>query len=585
MKTVRIFLILVSLLILTSTLALTSTFAAIPHIMNYQGKATDKDGAPLNSDATHIYNLTFRIYNAATGGTTKWTETQSGVPITNGVFSVQLGSVTPLNLAFDEDYWISLQVNTDSEMTPRTKLVSVPYAYRADKANSLTEDPVVQFYKKGFDIEYADLNSVKITPGVMDVAGKMFTTAAHSKSLQLSYPDNPVSRDWVHGQKMNNSVVCVYAYNNNGQIDFKLSDEAADLSNNSGDRTKKPFLYQKYPDAADGLYYRYIGNFTINSQGMVSAIRNLDTGEPVSIFSLFGGDSSNGDLTISSDTNFSAIDDPARPGVAQFHNLTIEAGKKLTIDTHFGYMGVSGTLILNGAISADGQGGAGGAAANCGHAGNGQNGELISFARKGASLSAADYYTIQPIPFSVAGAGGGGGVASISGGCGGGSGGFGGRGNGVSVNTYPLDSDALPTRAEKILRLTRGTGNNESASHGVGDILHIISYCGGGGGGSSGEGAGYGHDGAPGGGVIYIECDTLVAGADGALTADGLNCIGSDPDPWSGGGGGGVILIRAKTINSTPTAGNITVSGGVNEGVTRPGGAGAAGFKDIILVQ
>ena len=50
-------------LLITLTLALTS-YADIPHLISYQGKATDTQGAPLNG----TYTLTFRIYNHTTQG-------------------------------------------------------------------------------------------------------------------------------------------------------------------------------------------------------------------------------------------------------------------------------------------------------------------------------------------------------------------------------------------------------------------------------------------------------------------------------------------------------------------------------------
>ena len=74
---------LVTLLTLLFAVALAFTFtasAAIPHLMNFQGKATDKSGVPLNG----AYNLTFRIYNSGVGGTPKWSETQANIPISNG---------------------------------------------------------------------------------------------------------------------------------------------------------------------------------------------------------------------------------------------------------------------------------------------------------------------------------------------------------------------------------------------------------------------------------------------------------------------------------------------------------------------
>lgn len=102
--------------------------AAVPHLLTYQGILKDGTGNLLTGN----YSMTFRIYSAASGGTALWNETQSGVSAASGKFSVQLGSVTSLNLDFGGDYWLSIQVGADAEMSPRVRLTSVGYAYRAD---------------------------------------------------------------------------------------------------------------------------------------------------------------------------------------------------------------------------------------------------------------------------------------------------------------------------------------------------------------------------------------------------------------------------------------------------------------------
>ena len=125
------------LIILTTliTLAIALTcYAEIPHVINFQGKATDTTGNPLNG----AYNLTFRIYNHETVGDLLWSETHASVTITNGIFSTLLGAVTPLDLPFDEDYWLSVEVNEDGEMDPRTRFASVAYAYKAETADYAT---------------------------------------------------------------------------------------------------------------------------------------------------------------------------------------------------------------------------------------------------------------------------------------------------------------------------------------------------------------------------------------------------------------------------------------------------------------
>jgi len=108
------------------------SYAQIPHLINYQGKLTDKDGDPV-SDGN--YSVTFRIYDAADGGALLWEETQS-ILIQKGLFSCLLGGVTNLDLAFDKPYWLAIKVGSDSEMTPRQQIASAGYAMRAERAET-----------------------------------------------------------------------------------------------------------------------------------------------------------------------------------------------------------------------------------------------------------------------------------------------------------------------------------------------------------------------------------------------------------------------------------------------------------------
>jgi hypothetical protein len=120
---------LCALLILVATSA---AMATVPATLSYQGLLKNSSGLVI-PDGT--YSLTFRIYNQPAGGTALWSETQS-LAVADGVFSAVLGSVTPLTLAFDVQYWISLQVASNPEL-PRVVLTSAPYALRAGVAESL----------------------------------------------------------------------------------------------------------------------------------------------------------------------------------------------------------------------------------------------------------------------------------------------------------------------------------------------------------------------------------------------------------------------------------------------------------------
>jgi hypothetical protein len=112
-----------------------SAFAqGLPRLINYQGKLTDPSGVAV----TGPVNITFRIFAVETGGTAIWTEAHTGgsaIVVTNGLFDVQLGAITDLDIAFDREYWVELQIGSEV-LTPREKLTTVPYSFRAIYADT-----------------------------------------------------------------------------------------------------------------------------------------------------------------------------------------------------------------------------------------------------------------------------------------------------------------------------------------------------------------------------------------------------------------------------------------------------------------
>ena len=110
------------------------TVFAVPQEINYQGYLTDAGGNPLNGDVA----MTFRIYNAPTGGTLLWSEGPSAVTATEGVFNVVLGSSVPITSAIlDGDRYLGMTVGTDPEMSPRLRMTSSPFAIKAADADAL----------------------------------------------------------------------------------------------------------------------------------------------------------------------------------------------------------------------------------------------------------------------------------------------------------------------------------------------------------------------------------------------------------------------------------------------------------------
>ncbi|MEW5768099.1 MAG: hypothetical protein AB1797_10845 [bacterium] len=102
---------------------------AVPQLINYQGRLGSSESEPV----TGTRSITFAIYDAATEGSLLWQETQT-VQVTNGLFNVLLGSVTPIQgSVFNEDSrFLGIKVENDPEMIPRHQLVSVGYAFTAD---------------------------------------------------------------------------------------------------------------------------------------------------------------------------------------------------------------------------------------------------------------------------------------------------------------------------------------------------------------------------------------------------------------------------------------------------------------------
>ena len=110
--------------------------AQIPQKMNYQGYLTDPGGTPINGTVA----MEFKIYDVSMGGIALWSETQT-VVVSSGVYSVNLGDVNPVNLPFNQPYYLGVKVGTDSEMTPRRVLTSVGYAFRALTVETIGSHP------------------------------------------------------------------------------------------------------------------------------------------------------------------------------------------------------------------------------------------------------------------------------------------------------------------------------------------------------------------------------------------------------------------------------------------------------------
>ena len=107
--------------------------AQTPRSFSYQGLLLDASKNPVTGAHTIVVNL----YDSPLEGVSIHSETFSTV-LENGVFSIVIGSQTPLeaDVKFDKQYWLGVSVDGSAEL-PRTAITSVPYSIHAETASSL----------------------------------------------------------------------------------------------------------------------------------------------------------------------------------------------------------------------------------------------------------------------------------------------------------------------------------------------------------------------------------------------------------------------------------------------------------------
>ena len=171
----------------------------------YQGRLADSGGQPL----TGTYPMVFRLYNSASNGTPLWEEqwtASNSVAISDGLFNVMLGSLTPISqatLTGNSSLWLGISVGSDSEMTPRVQLGSVPFAFQAltvpDGAitSAKLANGSVSQAKLGADVSLVppdgSINTAKLADGAI-TAGKINlqsgTSCVQSNPATIVMPGN-----------------------------------------------------------------------------------------------------------------------------------------------------------------------------------------------------------------------------------------------------------------------------------------------------------------------------------------------------------------------------------------------------------
>lgn len=100
---------------------------AQPSTITYQGLLYDDS----NELITATENIKFDIYLSEAGGLSQWTETHNNINVVKGMFSVELGSVTPFgSLDFSQELWLEITVSGNT-LSPRISFNASSYAMAA----------------------------------------------------------------------------------------------------------------------------------------------------------------------------------------------------------------------------------------------------------------------------------------------------------------------------------------------------------------------------------------------------------------------------------------------------------------------
>ena len=188
-----------------TTLFLNSATYAAPGInqtLSFQGRLLTSAGGVV---ADGYYNMQFKIYEGGTasgGGTEKWSETytnnntNAGVNVKNGYFSVNLGSKTAFASLVnwnDDTLYLSMNIagnspscstfascSPDGEMTPMKRITSVPFAINSAQLGGRTADGFIQ---NGTSPQTADFNIVGTGTATSLQAGSLDTASAGTLTL------------------------------------------------------------------------------------------------------------------------------------------------------------------------------------------------------------------------------------------------------------------------------------------------------------------------------------------------------------------------------------------------------------------
>ncbi len=123
--------ILISMMfVMSGLLTSVSGFAQVPATMTYNGFLMSS-GLPANSPA----DVSFKIFDAESGGTSLWQQSPASVDIKDGRFSAHLSNLNA-SIFNGQTRWLEVTINNET-LSPHSEVSSMPYAFRAGDAQTI----------------------------------------------------------------------------------------------------------------------------------------------------------------------------------------------------------------------------------------------------------------------------------------------------------------------------------------------------------------------------------------------------------------------------------------------------------------
>jgi hypothetical protein len=169
--------------------------------ISMQGFLKDANGKAV-ADGNKV--LTFKIYDAQTGGTALWTNVFSTVPVVGGVYAVQLGTgknaanidTEISSLPWNVPYYVGITVESETELTPRTEFTYAPYTFAVNKSN------------------LADVATRALTADAVGGGVNLAVNDSDANIRTIKNSTSPIDRNIYIG-KGSGSLSSLYLYSNN----------------------------------------------------------------------------------------------------------------------------------------------------------------------------------------------------------------------------------------------------------------------------------------------------------------------------------------------------------------------------------